>query len=211
MSSARCLGLAFASSCALLGCADEPPELTEMVVVIEAGSQVRAMADRVDVAVVTGADPTTVAALPASSSRVFTLPKWPLSLTLLASQPSATLSVVVTAYKGVEPLVTRSVLTQFLPERSLMLGVTLHDACIGDLLSCTAYGSTCDAATGVAACITPAVDARSLPDYEGQRFDAGLPVAEDAGADASDDGGADAGDAGGCNAMASCTAADSGL
>jgi hypothetical protein len=188
MSSTRAFGLLM--SCALAGCADEAPQLTEMVVVVEAGPALRGMADRVDVAAYTGGDPA-VASTPASTTRTFMRPAWPLSLTLLASQPQATLSLVVTAYTGVTPLVSRSVSTQFLAERSLLLGVRLDDVCIDDPAYCAGYtGMTCEAVAGVATCVSNAVDARALPDYEGQRYDAAIPVVADAGSDA---GPADAG------------------
>jgi hypothetical protein len=189
MSSTRPLGLLL--SCALLGCADEAPHLTEMVVVVEPGAALRTMADRVDVVASAGGDP--AMATPGTGGvKSFMPPDWPLSLTLLASQPKASLSLQITAYKGVTPLVTRTVLTSFLPERSLLLGVRLDDACINDPLYCASYTDmTCDATSGTAACVSSAIDARALPDYEGQRFDAGVPVAIDAGVDAG--GGSDAG------------------
>jgi hypothetical protein len=184
MSSTRVFGLLL--SCALLGCADEAPQLTEMVVVVEGGAQLRGMADRLEVSVTTSGDPTMAATVPASTLQTFMRPAWPISLTLLASQPKATLSVAVTAYVGVTPLVTKSVVTTFLPERSLLLGVRLDDACINDPAYCAGYaGMTCEAVAGTATCVANTVDARSLPDYEGQRYDAGIPpVVVDAGSDA---------------------------
>jgi hypothetical protein len=182
MSRARFL---FAATAALAGCASDVPALTEMVVVVEAGPGVRAMADRVEVGFSRGHDPAVTTVAPVSaSSEVFTRPSWPLSLTLVAAKPSDTLSLVITAYQGSEPLVTRSVLTQFVAERSLLLGLELEDACIGDLLSCASYGQTCDVVAGQATCVAPALDARALPDYEGQRYDAGPLTPLDAGADA---------------------------
>jgi hypothetical protein len=176
----------------LLGCAGAAPELTEMVVVVEAGPQLRAMADRVEVGYTRGYDPTVTTTVTTTATQAFPTPSWPVSLTLVASEPKASLALVITAYKGLEPLVTRTVTTQFLPERSLLLGLRLEDACIGDLLSCTTYGQTCDAVSGTATCISSALDARSLPDYEGQRYDAGPLAPVDAGVDASADAGGDA-------------------
>jgi len=183
MSSTRALGLFL--SCALCGCADEAPQLTEMVVVVEAGAQLRGTVDRLEVSVATSGDPTMVTTAPAGTVKTFMRPEWPISLTLLASQPKASLALAVTAYQGVTPLVTKSVLTAFLPERSLLLGVRLDDACINDPAYCAGYtGMTCEGVAGVATCVSNAVDARSLPDYDGQRYDAGIPDAVDAGSDA---------------------------
>jgi hypothetical protein len=180
MSTSRLLGLSLC--CALLGCADEPPHLTELVVVVEPGAKVRAMVDRLDIAVSTGGD---AATLVPGTTQTFMHPEWPISLTLLASQPKAALSLVVSTYQGATPLVTRSVLTQFVPERSLLLGLTLEDACIGDPLYCASYTDmTCDSLAGAAMCISSVIDARSLPDYVGQRYDAGLESLPDAGHDA---------------------------
>ncbi len=172
----------------LAGCGDDPTPRTEVIAVIDAEPNVRAMTKSLRVVVTAGSGgsefPDTVLdQVIGSSTEPVTFPVR-VALVPRGGDASRTYRVEAQALDGSTPLAVTRAISGYVAKRTLSLAMVLENTCLG--VACTDVTRTC--ASGSCQTITP-VDPSTLPTYV-------PPGSADAGGDAAipSDGGSDAGD-----------------
>jgi hypothetical protein len=182
---ARLVACVFVLSVCACQSSDTLPR-TEILLQVDADSEVRAQAQRLTVALASGG--ASAETLTETDPEVFDLTApdfhWPASLALVAKagHENHVFEATITAEADGSPLARGRVRSAFLKGQTLLLTTSLFGACIG-MFDCQA-DETCVSKAGKAMCVSAVVDEMSLPVF--------VPGA-DAGGDAADSGVADAG------------------
>jgi hypothetical protein len=202
------LGALMLSACQ----SSETQPRTEVLLQIDADSQVRARAEHLTIELASGA--ATAGALTDAEPEVLDVNgadfHWPASLALVAKagHENHVFEVVITADAQGRPLTRARVRSAFLKGQTLLLTTSLVGECI-EMFDCAA-DQTCVGAAGAAACVASLVDQTLLPTFH-PNGNAGMSAADggDAGSMTTPDSGAQA-QAGSAGTRTTTTAAGTG-
>jgi hypothetical protein len=140
---------------------------TEVLLQVDAGEKVRAMADTLLVEIASG--PRGAQKLSADTPELFDVTlagfRWPASIALIAKEGHTdhVFEATITAKVKGKSIALARVRSAFLKERTLWLKATLADSCIG-YMSCT-KDETCADDQGSARCVASLIDPKTLPAF----------------------------------------------